>query len=204
MSAKTTTLTPNFPRVLALFLALAFFLMSTSAWAIDGYKDRRGAFFGVGLGGGPGAVHVQDDAFTTGLDDGGQLGLHLNAIAGGGVTENITFGAELNTWIRTVNVQGNSLNHQQWSLLAASDFFLFEGFFVGAGLGLGYGFSDAASDGVQTRRYQEMGLAFKGTTGYEFFVNGTVAMGLRFSYTRHVYQEVDFDTFQGAFTFRWY
>lgn len=191
-------------RLSAFLIASIILLFSAQAFALSGYKDRRGPFLGVGLGGGPGAVHVDDDQFSTGLDEGGQLGFHLQAIAGGGVNKYVTLGAELNSWIRTVAVQEARLNHQHWSLNAAADFFIIDGVFLGAGAGLAYAFSDATRQNLERRRYQELGLALKGAAGYEFFLNGTVAAGLRLSYTRHFYQNVDFDTFQGAITIRWY
>lgn len=191
-------------RLSSLILASTILLTSAQASALSGYKDRRGPFLGFGLGGGLGAVHVDDEHFTTGLDEGGQPGFHLQAVAGGGVNKVVVLGAELNTWIRTVSVQEARLNHQHWSLNAAADFFIIDGFFLGAGAGLAYAFSDATRQNAEKRRYQEMGLALKGAAGYEFFLNGTVAAGLRLSYTRHIYQNVDFDTFQGALTIRWY
>lgn len=191
-------------RKLALLFAIAFFFCSSTAWAIDGYKDRRGPFIGIGFGGGAGSVHINDDNFTSGLEGGGDLGLHLNVNGGGGVTENIVFGAELNTWIRTVSVHDTRLNHQHWSFNAVGEFFLAHGLFVDAGLGLAYAISEASHQNVQTRRYQEMGLALRAGTGFEYFLNGTVAAGLRFGYTRHFYENVEFDTFQGALTLRWY
>lgn len=184
--------------------AMVLLFFSSSAFAIDGYKDRHGLFVGIGLGGGPGSVHLSDDRFTSGLDNGGELGLHLLAAVGGGVTDSIVFSAELNTWIRTVSVHNTSLNHQHWSLIASGDFFLFEGFYLGAGTGLAYAFSDITREGIENSRYQEMGLAAKGSAGYEFFLNGTVAAGFRLSYTRHFYSGADFDTFHGGVTLRWY
>lgn len=191
-------------RLSAFLFASLIVFTSAQAFALDGYKDRHGLFLGVGLGGGPGAVHVDDELLTTGLDDGSELGFHLHAIAGGGINQRITLGAELNTWIRTVAIQDLRLNHQHWSLNAAADFFIIDGLFLGAGAGLAYAFSDATLPNLEKSRYQEMGLALKGAAGYEFFLNGTVAAGVRLSYTRHFYQHVDFDTFQGALTLRWY
>lgn len=191
-------------RSLSLLLVAAFLLSASTAHAIDGYKDRHGPFIGVGLGGGPGSVHVSDDRFESGLEDGGDLGLHLHAIVGGGVSDHILLGAELNSWIRTVAIHDTRLNHQHWSLNANGDFFLIDGLYVGAGLGLAYAISDTTRTGIQTQRYQEMGLSVKGNAGYEFFLNGTVAAGLRFSYTRHLYANIDFDTFHGGITLRWY
>ncbi|TXD36151.1 hypothetical protein FRC98_13595 [Lujinxingia vulgaris] len=191
-------------RTLPLLLAMAIFLISAPAMALDGYKDRRGSYFGLGLGGGIGSVFVEDETLSTGLDEGGDLGLHLHAALGGGVTNNLLFGAELNSWIRTTDVYGQELNHQHWSLNAASTLFIVSGLFAEAGVGLAYGISDASNPAGDRRRYQEMGLAVKGGLGFEYFVNGTIAPGFRVGYTRHFYSNSDFETFHGAITLRWY
>ena len=100
---------------IATFLALT--LVASSAWALDGYKDRRGIFLGVGLGGGVGAADTDVDGEATGLDDGRQLGLDLSATLGGGVTEFLTVGAQGNWWIRTVQLGERSLEHQHLNLM---------------------------------------------------------------------------------------
>ncbi|RAL20429.1 hypothetical protein DL240_16625 [Lujinxingia litoralis] len=191
-------------RTLPLLIATLIFLISAPALALDGYKDRRGSYFGLGLGGGAGSVFVEDEALSTGLDDGSDLGLHLHAAVGGGVTQNLLFGAELNTWIRTTDVYGQSLNHQHWSLNAVSTLFLVSGLFAEAGVGLAYGISDAARPDGFERRYQEMGLALKGGVGFEYFINGTIAPGFRLGYTRHFYSTSDFETLTGGISIRWY
>ena len=190
--------------LLAITLFSLLFLFSTTAAAIDGYKSREQLFVGFGLGGGPGAVHVGDEALSTGLDQGGAMGLHLHGIVGGGYSEQVVLGAELNTWLRNSRLGDEALSHYHWSFLANADVFLYRGFYAGAGLGLAYGITDAREADREILRIQELGWAIKGNAGFEYFLNGTVAAGFRFSYTRHFYQNVDFDTFQGAITLRWY
>ncbi len=191
-------------RTTAGLLALAIFLISSSAWAIDGYQDRHGVFYGGGLGGGPGSVSVADEPYESGMDGTGALGLATHLVVGGGASDNLVFGAELNNWIRTVNVYDNRLNHQQWSANAIGNFFVVHGFFVEAGVGLAYAYSDASTQEGDTRRYQEMGLAGKLGVGFEYFLNGTMAAGFGLNYTRHFYENLDFDTVTGAVRLRWY
>lgn len=191
-------------RILAAVVAALILLSASSAWAIQGYKDRHGFFVGGGIGGGPGSVILDDGDVASGLEGTGDLGLHLNLIAGGGMTDNIVFGAEVNSWIRTVAINQNQLNHQQWSFNAVGDFFLVHGLFLEGGLGLAYAYSDGQRADGTSHRYQEMGLAAKLGLGFEYFLNGTVAAGIRFGYTRHFYSRVDFDTFTGSVMLRWY
>lgn len=191
-------------RLIAVSIALIVLLTAGSATAIQGYKDRHGLFVGGGLGGGPGAVHVADEPFESGLEGTGDLGLAPHLIVGGGASDNLLFGAEANSWIRTVDVHGNRLNHQQWSFNAVTNFFVFQGLYLEGGLGLSYAFSDAVTAEGEERRYQEMGLSAKIGTGFEYFLDGTIAAGMRFGYSRHFYSDVDFDSFIGAVTLRWY
>lgn len=192
------------PRLIALCIATIILFSATSAWALDGYKDRHGLFAGGGIGGGPGSIVLDDGDVLSGLEGTGDLGLHLHGIVGGGVTDRLVMGAEINSWIRTVSVNNSSLNHQQWSANAVADFFLVHGLFIEAGLGLAYAYSDGQRDDGSTSRYQEMGLAAKAALGFEYFLNGNAAAGIRFGYTRHFYSRVDFDTFTGGIMLRWY
>lgn len=190
------------PIELATFLALT--LLASSAFALDGYKDRRGIFLGIGVGGGVGAADTDLDGEATGLDDGRQLGLDLNATVGGGVTEFLTVGAQGNWWIRTVQLGDRSLDHQHLNFLANANFFFLDGFYAEGGAGLAYAAFDTARGDASTFTYRELGLAVRAGAGFEFFLNGTTAFGLNAGYTRHFYNNATFDTVNGMVTVRWY
>jgi hypothetical protein len=177
---------------------------STSAFALDGYQDRRGLFAGVGVGGGVGSVGVDQSDERTGIDRGRKAGLHLNAIFGGGATDRLVLGGEANLWQRTVVVNEDSLSHSHWSFNAVADLFVLDGIFVEVGGGLAYGAFQAQEAGQELVRYQELGFAAKAGGGFEFFVNSQVAIGMRVGYTRHFYSNSDFDTIAGGFSVRWY
>ena len=187
-------------RIIAGLIALAFLLSASSAWAIQGYKDRHGFF----VGGGPGAVHHGDDAFETGIERGGAFGFAPHLVIGGGATDNLVFGAELNNWIHLTDVHSNRVNHQQWSANAMANIFIVHGLYLDAGLGLGYAFTDTVTASGETSRHQELGLSTKLGLGIEYFLDGTIAAGMRFGYTRHFYRMVDFDTLVGNVYLRWY
>lgn len=179
-------------------------LASTHALALDGYEDRRGLFLGVGVGGGVGAASTSLDGEQTGLDDGRQLGLDLSATLGGGANEYLTLGGQGNWWIRTVQIGDRSLSHQHLNFLAAANFFVLEGLYAEGGVGLAYAVFDAARNGNEVFTYRELGLAAKVGGGYEFFMNGTTAVGFNLGYTRHFYNNATFDTVNGMVTVRWY
>ncbi len=191
-------------RLVQAIVAIAFLVIAAPALALDGYKDRRGLFLGVGLGGGVGAASTELARESTGLDDGRQLGLDLSATLGGGATEYLTFGAQGNWWIRTVRLGDRSLEHQHLNFLAAANFFIIDGLYAEGGAGLAYAAFDTARGDVETFTYRELGLALKVGAGYEFFLNGTTAIGFGAGYTRHFYNNARFDTVNGVVTVRWY
>lgn len=182
----------------------ALMLLASPSFALDAYKDRRGVFAGVNVGGGAGFAGVDSASELTGLDENRQLGLHLGAEVGGGLTKTLTGALEGNWWIRTVRLGDRRLNHQHLSFLPMIRYFIWDGLNVGAGAGLAYAVFDTERAGVETFRYREMGLALKFGAGYEFFVNGTIAAGIDAGYTRHFYSNADFDTLGAQVTLRWY
>ena len=184
-------------------VAAGVLFAGTQSWALDAYKDRRGVFAGAGIGGGVGASEVDSEGEVTGLEDTRQMGLALRLELGAGVSQNLVFSGQGNWWIRTVNVNGRSLEHQHLNLLANANFFLIEGLYVTCGFGMAYGTYQAELGSV-INEYSEMGIAAKAGAGAEFFANGTVAAGFEASYTRHFYSESYFDTIGGGIVIRWY
>lgn len=191
-------------KIAGLLFFFAVAIAASPALALDGYEDRRGIFAGVNVGGGAGFAAVDQASDLTGLDENRQLGLHLGAEVGGGLSEMITASLEGNWWIRTVRLGSRHLNHQHLSFLPVGRLFIIDGLNVGLGAGLAYAMFDAERNNIELQKYREMGLAVKANVGYEFFLNGTVAAGLEVGYTRHFYGNADFDTLSGKVTVRWY
>jgi hypothetical protein len=188
----------------ALLVAIAVVFAASQAFAFDAYKDRHGTVVGIGIGGGAGGVHVDETGVITGLDGDRQLGLHLNAMLGGGVNHYLVLGAEANWWIRTVQINDNALDHQHLSFNAIGNLYLLGPLYLQAGAGFAYAVFDTFRAGEPTFQYREMGLAAKVGLGFEYFLNGTVAAGAQLGYTRHFYANADFDTLAGGITLRWY
>ena len=193
-------------RRIILLTVLSTFLLTTIAstgFAFDGYKDRRGVFVGLGLGGGLGGVNVDEESDTTGLDSPG-AGLYADAALGAGISQNLSALVQGNLWLRTVKVNDFQLQHQHLSLLPTLDYFLFDGLHIAMGAGLAYASFDTLRDDRFTYRYRELGFAAKASAGYEFFANGTVAAGVQLGYTTHLYGHGSFNTLTGGMTIRWY
>lgn len=188
---------------IATFFFACSFLFAIEATALDGYRDRRGLFGGLSLGGGVGAAAT--DGELTGIDKGRKLGMHLSGILGAGATRNFVFAAEGNWWGRTVLLNDFELEHNHFSLNAVGEFFLVEGLYLEGGAGIAYGAFETLRRTQMITRYGEMGLAVKGGGGVEFFAGSDMAFGLRVGYTRHFYQVgKNFDTISAALSVRWY
>lgn len=187
----------------ALALGALLSLSSSEAYALDGYEDRRGLFGGFAAGGGVGLVESEEG--LTGIDQGRKMGMNLSAMVGGGLSQHLTVFGEVNWWARSVQLGENSLASNHYSVNAVGNFFLVEGIYIEGGGGLAYASYDAQrGNNAPIENYRELGLALKGGAGFETFVNGQTAIGLRVDYTRHFYNNADFDTITGALTLRWY
>ena len=187
--------------IASLSLLSLILLTSSSAFALDGYQDRHGIFAGVAVGGGVGLVESEQG--LTGLDTGRKAGMNLSAQVGSGISQHLTFAGEANLWSRTTIIGSSRLDSRHSSFMALASFFLIEGFYLEGGGGLAYASYDAQQSGM-TQNYRELGFAIKGGAGFEYFVNSNVALGMRVGYTRHFYNNADFDTIAGGLTLRWY
>ena len=176
---------------------------AADAFALDAYKDRRGIFFGLNLGGGMGFSGVDEATDITGLSD-GQPGLQLGGEIGGGMSKAFTGALEMNWWYRKVRLGERKLNHHHLSLMPTLRYFIFDGLHAGAGAGFAYASFDTERLGRETYSYRETGVAVKAEAGYEFFLNGTIAAGVDLSYTHHFYSHANFDTVGMVVTVRWY
>ncbi|QDG51458.1 porin family protein [Persicimonas caeni] len=203
--SKTQNMKDNrLARTLVALLAAGFVLMAaSSAFALDGYAKRKGLFAGIGIGGGVGGVDLQEGEGQAGFEDGRLPGFHVNGMIGGGVNENIVLGTQFNWWGRTVTKGDDSWEHHHTSLLAAGDFFLINGLYLEVGGGLAYSAFDGTR-GDTPVNHNEMGFALKGGAGFEYFINGTHALGFNAGYTRHFYDMATFDTFNAGISVRWY
>lgn len=189
------------PRYMAALLVLSVLLFAASSAfaAPPRYAHRGGPVVGLGIGGSIGAVDMDREALTSDRD----LGLALHGLIGAGVNDNIVLGLGINSWIHWVQLGSKESTHIQWDFLAQGDFYLFDGFYLEGGVGLAYAKYDAQI-GNTIHEYGEMGFALRGGLGYEYFINGTHAVGLNAGYTRHFYKNTSFDTLGVGIGLRWY
>ena len=144
----------------AAVLAVALFAVAFDAAALDGYRDRRGAFMGLGLGGG---------AAIQGGEVGGDAGFDLEI--GGGAAKWLTISLDLDTRMQHVSGFTN------WMFVPGVqvDFFILDALFLNAGVGIAFVFPDE-----ELRPDDDFAMAFDGMVGigYEFFVGSDVAIDL--------------------------
>ncbi len=191
------------PRAMTIALVALFMLIASDAFALDAYKDRRGLFAGIGLGGGYGSANVDPGNELTGLEE-RDVGLAMRLEVGGGAFQNLTISGQFNWWLRSVQMNGKTLSHDHTNFLGTVSFFPLDFVYVTGGVGMAYSSFESEVNGIRVRDYSELGFGLKGGAGLEFWVNGTIAAGIEASYTRHFYSEASFDTVTGGLTVRWY
>lgn len=146
--------------LLASFVALALATSATDASALDGHRDRKGPFAGLGLGGGAAII----DGET-----GGEF--MFDGQVGGGATRWLTFALDLDVRLQLVDGSKN------WAVVPGPEINIFLGgnFFLRAGIGLGFMFPE--DDDTISKDFT---FAFDGGVGvgYEFFMSSNVALDL--------------------------
>lgn len=170
-------------RATAVALSAAFVLTAGSAWALDGWRDRRGMLVGGSIGAG-------NASFSEGESD-SELGLNLRGRIGGGASQNATFYAELSLW----NGLDDDLKKPAMRTIGAGiggQFFIAEGFYLKGMAGLAsLSFDDP--EGPFEAPDSETGLYFGGGAGFEFFAYNPVAFGLEAEWQRQMYDDGDLD-----------
>jgi hypothetical protein len=146
------------------FAALTF---AGEAGALDGAKDRRGAFAGVGVGGG--------GAFEDGEPAGA---LMWDAQLGGGATSNLTLALDVDFSLQWYE------HHRNFMITPGPEvcyFFGDTGLYAGLGIGVAlktrvFEVRDAVT--VEDVRKFDAGFDAGAAFGWEFFVSSNVALGL--------------------------
>jgi hypothetical protein len=174
---------------------VAFTLLLTaasSARALDAYRDRKGLFSGIGLGGG--AVVSDDEA-------GGEFLFDLTL--GGGATADLTLALDLD-----IRYQRFDADRRNWMVVPGPqlDWFIAGGLFLRAGIGLALAFvrgpevSDVAVPGKEVED-NDFTLGFDGSlgVGYEFFTSSNLALGVAVEGDYFVLDEIE-DVFSACFS----
>lgn len=176
-------------RLIAMFVTAlaALTLAAPSAFALDGYQDRKGAFGGFGIGGGGGKTDVD------GVDVRDGIGLVGQARVGGGLNQHLTMDLSY-TWFTRDRV-GHGL------LAVASNVFLTDELFLRLGVGVGRGVV-TDKDGDTLKEDFSMGLLAGG--GIEFFLNSNLAANFTVQLQQHLVSAVGYSGVHGVAGLTWY
>ena len=168
------------------------FLFVSQAMALDGYRDRRGLFYGVGFGGG------QTKADTDGADS--HIGYNFRARIGGGIDKNLTLDAEIG--LNTVSYSQSSTDVEQSvsTVAVGGNFFVRDGLYfrMQGGIAELSVTANGNSEGTET------GLFLGGGVGYEFFANADLAIGLGVDFQHQMYDDITLNALNLGITANWY
>jgi hypothetical protein len=194
----------NGVRYVACLFGIGIFLFAASAVGLDGYADRSGFFAGVKLGGGLGTMDVDAGQRPSGFGGEREPGIDLGLEFGAGVSENLLISLEPGLWYGSVtDSAGASRMHRHLRLLGSANYILYKGLYLDGAVGWSLGHYEwGQSDQEGTEG--ETGFALQAGLGYEYFINGTHAVGFFTDYTRHIYTDSTFDTWTVGLSFRWH
>jgi hypothetical protein len=164
----------SFKKWLGLFcLTMALTTICQSAFALDSYQDRRGVFWGIGIGGG-GAFPISND------DPGGAVLFDIQI--GGGANKNLTLSLDLDFSFQLLE------DHKNFFITPGPElnyFFGETGLFIRAGLGMALNFvfidedksAQVPGEGLDDSDFR---IGFDGSLGigWEFFTNSNLAVGI--------------------------
>lgn len=185
----------------ALLTALCVLGIASQALALDGYRDRRGLFYGLGLGGG---------SFQTDADNAeSSLGFHLRGRVGGGINERVTLDGELGWRFHSeetnVGIGKITLDYDIITAYIGGSFFVFDGLYIRAMGGLAHLVVGAESTGGLTAEdHSETGLGLGAGAGYEFFATSDLAIGIGADFQLLMFDDTDANLINFGVQATWY
>ncbi len=129
-------------------------LCATQAFALDGYRQRKGLLYGGAVGFGVGQLDKPGQN--------GEVGLNLRGRVGGGVTDVFTLDGEMGL------MEQFDVERRVVTGYFGANYFLYDGLYL-------RGFGGMAHLGGKE---STTGLGFGGGAGYEFFANADLAVGM--------------------------
>jgi hypothetical protein len=137
----------------------------SQAQALDGYRDRKGLFTGLHLGG---ASAKSDFAGAK-----SHIGYVIGGKIGGGVNQNLTLDGSLSMRFESYDEAQISVSTQTTTMYLGVNYFVKDGLYL-RGMG---GIAQASSEAGGTDN-SETGLGFGAGLGYEFFASAQLAVGV--------------------------
>ena len=178
-----------------LILASAAFLLvslfASSAFALDGYRDRKGLYGGAML---MGSSSQADYANAT-----GNLGLGISLRVGGGINSQLTLDLSVASRSGTATEGGADVTTTSSSMFLGANYFVNDGFYV-RGMG---GLAQLTSE-VGPFEDSETGLGAGVGLGYEFFGSADLAIGVGGDFQIHSFDDVSVQLMNIGVTATWY
>ncbi|MBU0550503.1 hypothetical protein KKF91_04480 [Myxococcota bacterium] len=203
-------------------LGLAILLTSADALALDAWRDRRGLFFGLTLGAGPGQTS----------EDGAQshMGVDARLRLGAGRSKRLTFDGELGVHHEAYGDEAIAadgrrrafdVSTQIYTVFGGASFFIIDGLYLRGMAGFaqistsaeskpyvntsGGGASVEQDDGgLKLPSFGEMGMGVGAGLGYEFFAGADLAVGLSGDGRYYYFSETRYTVMTIGFNATWY
>ncbi len=163
---------------------IASLFVAAPAFALDGYRDRAGIFYGGGLGFGAGKPD------TKGAETKATFNAHGRV--GGGITSNLTLDFDLGLGMQLGKSTSLQTGFVGLNLFPAGDLYLRV---MGGIAHASVDDSTGQGGGGATGMGAGLGL------GYEFFANADMAVGIGVDYQHHFYDRFDFSLLNFGLTF---
>lgn len=184
-------------RLGTLFAGMLVLGLAGEALALDGFRDRRGLYFGLNLAGGAGQAVAGD------VKSDRNLGLSVGARVGGGVNRRLTLDFSVDGYFQTRNDEIAGVTREVDTTLLSGmiggSFFLIDGIYL-----RGMGGLAQASTTVGKVENDEVGLGLGAGAGYEFFANSDLAIGAGVDYRMFMFDEYDYNVLNVGITATWY
>lgn len=197
----------NTRRIGALLAALMVIGLAGEAFALDGYRDRKGMFYGMSLGGGSATIDVKDN-------DDSKLGVHLRGRLGGGINKHLTLDGELGWRYQSTekDILGGEATFSETflTMYVGGSFFVFDGLYIRAFGGLAHVIMasefDASAPGVTFEDGDKSftGLGVGAGLGYEFFASSDLAIGIGADFQHQIYDDFEVDQLNFGVSANWY
>ena len=167
-------------------------LFASQAYALDGYRDRKGLFYGATLGG------ASFKADLAGYKR--NLGYILGGRIGGGVSDTLTLDASLNLSWQDYSQFGVKVETNSTEMLIGGNVFIEKGLYLRVEGGL---ITQSTETDVSSSQ-SETGLLIGGGLGYEFFASADLAVGFGAGYQHQQFDDANIAVVKFAITATWY
>ncbi len=177
-----------------LLASSAFFLVSlfaSSAWALDGYRDRKGLYGGATLMG------SWSQADYSGAES--NLGLGMGLRIGGGVNSQLTLDLSAATRSGSYTEAGADVESTSSTMFLGANYFLNDGLYIRAMGGLAKITNEMGP--IETN---ETGLGGGLGLGYEFFGSADLAVGVGGEFQIHSFDDFNVQFVNIGVTATWY